>query len=67
MYAHLNSIDCVDGQTLTAGSKLGSCGNSGNSEGAHLHLELRASLNANDTSWSSMRPNLLDPIVLFRR
>lgn len=67
MYAHLNSIDCAEGQSLTPNAMLGTCGNTGNSSGAHLHLEIRASLNPNDTSWSGMRPNLLDPIVLFRR
>jgi uncharacterized protein YraI len=67
MYAHLNTIDCVEGQNLMPNQQLGTCGNTGNSSGAHLHLEIRASLNPNDNNWSGMRPNLLDPIVLYRR
>lgn len=67
MYAHLNSIECNEGQSLPGGARFATCGNSGNSEGAHLHLELRASLNPNELNWSNMRPNLLDPIVLYRR
>jgi murein DD-endopeptidase MepM/ murein hydrolase activator NlpD len=65
MYAHLNTIDCAEGQTLAPNQQLGTCGNTGNSTGAHLHLETRASANPNDFNWSGMQ--LLDPVVLFRR
>lgn len=67
MYAHLNTIDCAEGQNLAPNQPLGTCGNTGNSSGAHLHLEVRASMNPNDPNWWGMRPNLLDPAVLYRR
>ncbi|MBC8097814.1 MAG: hypothetical protein H7Y11_00085, partial [Armatimonadetes bacterium] len=54
-------------QTLAPNARLGSLGNTGNSEGPHLHLEVRASLNPNDTNWAGMFKNLQDPILLFRR
>lgn len=66
MYAHLHTIDSVEGQAVAPSQKIGTCGNTGNSEAAHLHLEVRASMNPND-QWANMRPNLLDPVVLFRR
>ncbi len=67
MYAHLNSIECVEGQNVAGGARIGTCGNSGNSSGPHLHLEIRASLNPNDTNWSGMFRNLLSPAMLFLR
>ncbi len=67
MYAHLNSIECVEGQNVAGGARIGTCGNSGNSSGPHLHLEIRASFNPNDTNWSGMFRNLLSPALLFLR
>jgi hypothetical protein len=67
MYAHLSSIDCAQGQTLIGGIRLGACGNTGNSSGSHLHLELRASFSPDEANWSGMFRNLLTPAVLFLR
>lgn len=67
IHAHLNSRSVNDGQTLAPGATIGTCGDTGNSEAAHLHLELRASRNANDTNWAGMKPNLLDPTMLYSR
>jgi murein DD-endopeptidase MepM/ murein hydrolase activator NlpD len=67
MYAHLSSIDCAQGQTLVGGIQLGACGNTGNSSGSHLHLEVRASFSPEETQWSTMLKNLLTPAVLFLR
>lgn len=39
-YAHLDSISVSVGQTVEAGGKLGVMGNTGNSTGVHLHLEV---------------------------
>lgn len=66
MYAHLADYSVQTGQTLTPNQQIGGCGNTGNSEAPHLHLEVRAGRNKTD-AWSSLFPNLLDPIVLFRR
>jgi len=41
IYAHLSRIDVQAGQTLRAGDPLGLAGNTGNSQGAHLHLTLK--------------------------
>jgi murein DD-endopeptidase MepM/ murein hydrolase activator NlpD len=66
LYAHLFSIDCTEGQVLAPRTRIASCGNTGNSEATHLHLEIRASTNPNE-QWSNMMKNLLDPTVLFVR
>lgn len=66
LYGHLASFGVAVGQTLAPGAAIGACGNTGNSEAPHLHLEVRAGRNPTD-NWSLLRPNLLDPGVLFLR
>lgn len=66
MYAHLFSIDCAEGQAVGPRTRIATCGNTGNSEATHLHLEIRASANPNE-QWSNMSRQLLDPTVLFTR
>ena len=41
LYAHLDSRSVKRGDTVTAGQKIGTTGNSGISSGPHLHFELR--------------------------
>lgn len=67
IYAHLNTIDVSQGQTLAPGQQIGTCGNTGNSEATHLHLEIRAWNNPSETSTGRMIANRMDPVVLFRR
>lgn len=67
IYAHLSSIAVAAGTDLAPNALIGTCGDTGNSQGAHLHLEVRASRTLNDTDWTRMRPNLLDPGILFLR
>lgn len=66
MYAHLVDYSVQVGQALTPNQQIGGCGNTGNSEAPHLHLEVRAGRNKTD-AWSALFTNLLDPAVLFRR
>jgi len=40
-YAHLSRIDIVPGNTLAAGERIGLSGDTGNTTGPHLHLEVR--------------------------
>jgi uncharacterized protein YraI len=40
LYAHLQSIDVREGQSVPQGQTLGKSGNTGRSTGAHLHFEL---------------------------
>jgi murein DD-endopeptidase MepM/ murein hydrolase activator NlpD len=66
MYAHLNRILCSEGQSLGPSQEVGKLGNSGNSSGAHLHLELRFGKDANAT-WPNIRNGLVSPVHLFLR
>ncbi len=67
MYAHLDSRRANVGQVLTAETVIGTCGDTGNSEATHLHLEIRAATNPNETNWAAMKRNLFDPTILFGR
>lgn len=40
-YAHLSSLNCRMGQSVTSGQVIGYSGNTGNSSGPHLHFEIR--------------------------
>jgi uncharacterized protein YraI len=67
MYAHMYTRSVADGQALGAGAIIGTCGNSGNSEATHLHLEVRASNSPNFSGWAAIRSGVMDPVVLFKR
>jgi hypothetical protein len=41
LYAHLSAISVHDGQTVGVSTEIGKVGNTGNSDGAHLHYEQR--------------------------
>lgn len=43
LYAHLKSIAVKVGQTVNRATKIGVMGNTGNSTGPHLHIEMRTS------------------------
>ncbi|MEL6407683.1 MAG: peptidoglycan DD-metalloendopeptidase family protein [Chloroflexota bacterium] len=67
MYAHLHEMFVNAGQEVPANHKIGTCGNSGNSFGAHLHLELRISPTMSPRSWWDLKVGRRSPGVLFAR
>lgn len=67
MHAHLHNIMVTNGQVLRPNQQIGTMGNSGNSTGAHLHLEVRASESATFSNWAAIRSGLLSPGILFLR
>jgi len=50
-YAHMSSINVVPGQIVYQGNRVGAVGNTGNSSGPHLHLEVRLYANRDDPCW----------------
>lgn len=48
LYAHLSKVSIVEGQEVKEGVQLGLSGNTGNSTGPHLHMELRVGGQARD-------------------
>ena len=67
IYAHMAAIAVREGQVLTGGQQIGTCGNTGNSEAAHVHLEVRASKSAQFIGWANVRSGVMDAVALFKR
>lgn len=67
MYAHLQKREVNLGQELDGAAVIGYCGNTGNSEAPHLHLEVRVGPDAAYSTWSTYRSGLSSPILLFSR
>jgi hypothetical protein len=67
MYAHLATRSVTEGHKLVGGQQIGTCGNSGNSEATHLHLEIRASSSPVFSQWFNIRGGVMDAVALFRR
>lgn len=59
LYAHLSAKTVFPGQKVTAGRMIGNSGNTGNTTGPHLHLEIR-------TAPKFAAGNFLDPIAWLR-
>lgn len=64
IYAHMHDIEVSQGQSLQPNQRIGTLGNSGNSSGPHLHLEVRANVNPNAEFYQS---ELFNPGALFLR
>lgn len=67
MYAHLHQRLVEAGQELQPNQTVGTLGNSGNSSGPHLHLEVRIGNDADETVWARLRSGLTNPKILFLR
>jgi len=67
MYAHLCRRDVESGDVLQPNQVIAGCGNSGNSSGPHLHLELRAWRSSSFPGWARIRDGLVDPQIMFER
>jgi uncharacterized protein YraI len=67
MYSHMHDMFVETGDTLTPNQQIGTMGNSGNSTGTHLHLEVRAGTNADEKNWWKLKSGLMTPEVLFLR
>lgn len=67
MYAHLSAMYVEQGQELDPYEKIGACGNSGNSFGAHVHLETRISPTMNPRSFWHIKDGRRSPGILFLR
>lgn len=66
-YGHLQSIAVQPNQEFGPNTAIGTLGNSGNSTGPHLHLEVRAHQDGNLTDWARMKSGLMSPSILFLR
>jgi murein DD-endopeptidase MepM/ murein hydrolase activator NlpD len=71
-YGHLKEISVSEGVPVAAGDELGKVGNTGNSTGPHLHVEIRVSpkatsdvANPHGGSFAE-RYRRIDPAVMFR-
>lgn len=62
-YAHLSRLEVYAAETVSAGDELGRVGSSGNSTGAHCHVETRGSLNQRPAN--VFAEPLIDPTAVF--
>jgi murein DD-endopeptidase MepM/ murein hydrolase activator NlpD len=67
MYAHLTTRSVQNNQQLAPGQQIGACGNTGNSEGPHVHLEVRPSKSPQWVGWPQLQSNVTDAVALFKR
>ncbi|MGB7339574.1 MAG: peptidoglycan DD-metalloendopeptidase family protein [Phototrophicaceae bacterium] len=68
MYAHCQKLLVETGDILSPNQQIAELGNSGNSSGAHLHLEVRISPTMQPSSWAAIKnAGLRSPGILFLR
>ena len=67
LYGHLHERKVAAGQKISEEQIIGTCGNTGNSEASHLHLEMRLSKSPQYPGWASLSSGLTNPVILFSR
>ena len=67
LHAHMHDLMVKKDDVLSPNQQIGTLGNSGNSEGPHLHLEVRASQSMTPNGWASLKGGLMSPGSLFLR
>lgn len=65
IYAHLSSISVSAGQTVSGGQNIGAVGNTGNSFGAHLHIEMLSGINYMPASRDERQQYTVNPASYF--
>ncbi|OUB85373.1 peptidase M23 [Bacillus thuringiensis serovar medellin] len=60
VYAHLNSRSVSVGQSVKQGQQIGIMGNTGQSEGQHLHFEIHKG------EWNDQKSNAVDPKLYIK-
>ncbi|HVO44317.1 MAG TPA: peptidoglycan DD-metalloendopeptidase family protein [Aggregatilineales bacterium] len=63
IHGHMSRVDVAAGTPVQAGTPLGLSGNTGNSTGPHLHLEVRMSLKSNEIDMAG-RP-VINPRTMY--
>lgn len=69
MYAHLHRRHVQTGQEIAPHTQIGECGDTGNSKGDHVHLEIRSSAKDKVGRWAELpeESSVLDPLIMFSR
>ncbi|GAB5491174.1 MAG: hypothetical protein Phog2KO_13890 [Phototrophicaceae bacterium] len=67
MYAHCQDLMVEAGDILTRDQQIATLGNSGNSSGPHLHLEVRISETLQPRAWYAIKSGISSPGILFLR
>ncbi|MCT4776046.1 MULTISPECIES: M23 family metallopeptidase [Exiguobacterium] len=62
VYAHMDRLNVVKGQTIAKGANIGTVGNTGNSFGSHLHFEIHKNKYVYSSSTAA---NSVNPYTLF--
>lgn len=65
IYGHLDSISVSAGQSVAGGQNIGTVGNTGNSFGAHLHIEILSGINYMPAGREERQQYTVDPQNFF--
>ncbi|MGL6057271.1 MAG: murein hydrolase activator EnvC family protein [Culicoidibacterales bacterium] len=65
IYGHLSSISVSAGQTISGGEYIGAVGNTGQSFGAHLHIELLVGINYMPAGREERQSYTVNPAIYF--